>query len=459
MIRILASVVLLFFVLVLPAEAQFRLRRGGPVTVGEAVTDPELASLPMISFSDISWDGGFCVDDGAAANPFDGGWVGFSPNWTFGYDPADETIYTTSDVTTLNKHGVAHKAIPALVLSGTIASLNKATFVASTPIIEPTEGIYTDSTNGVYTGDPTSSALTDPTGFLIYGSYLCGTYQYYYGESDPDKPFYCRPKNLTSTGSVVGMRNLTTVGTDTTKRMAIAGCGNVPAQWQAALGAPAFCMAGATFSIINTQSRGPSLFVFDPADIIDGSGNLTGLIYYPGTHQTLGGWDLGDWADGNPATNSEMMDKTTQITGAAIIKGTRTTIFYGVTGNQDCYGLGLSDPDDPLIGTPTGDGDDVYCWDPANSVKSNHGYPYEYRVWLVDTLDLAAVKAGTMNPWDVIPYEFTTFEFPHVPGSTHQKRSRGLQYNETTQKLYFAQDNVCAGSNSAIWRASVDITP
>jgi hypothetical protein len=456
-----------------------RLRRPiPPATPSGGGEEPptELDSLPLLTWpDDFTIDGGWCTHDGSAANPYDGLYVGFQPAWSFAYDSTDNTIYTTSDPTSLSGRGLVHLTIPTtLVNSGTVSSLPVGTYAASTPIIEATEGRYVDSTIGVYPGDPTTSGLTGPTATFIYGSRICGAYQYYYGEGDPPRPFYCRPKNFFTTGQVEGMTHLNIVGTDATARMFVATCGHVPTQWQTALGGPNFCAAGATFSIINTQSRGPSLGILDPEDIIDGSGNITGLVYYPGTHQTLGGWDLGDWADGNPATNSEMMDITTSITGAAIIKDSRTTIFVGTAGNSACYGTAKWDPNDPLIGTPTGDGEDVWCWDPTNPYKANHGFPYDYRVWLVDTLQMAKVKAGTTNPatgqpwkpWDIVPYQFVTFEFPVIPQTlsvagelTHQKRIRGVGYNETTQKLIIMQDRICAGSNGAGWRYSINTTP
>jgi hypothetical protein len=44
------------------------------------------------------------------------------------------------------------------------------------------------------------------------------------------------------------------------------------------------------------------------------------------------------------------------------------------------------------------------CYDPTSDAKGGHAYPYSGYVWAYNLNDLAAVKAGTKNPWDVIPY-------------------------------------------------------
>ena len=59
----------------------------------------------------------------------------------------------------------------------------------------------------------------------------------------------------------------------------------------------------------------------------------------------------------------------------------------------------------------------AYCYDPTNSYKGPHAYPYRYQIWAYDLNDFAAVKAGTKQPWDVVPYGVWPLELP-TPEST-----------------------------------------
>ena len=64
-----------------------------------------------------------------------------------------------------------------------------------------------------------------------------------------------------------------------------------------------------------------------------------------------------------------------------------------------------------------------------------HGNPWTQRVWAYDANDLAAVKAGSKQPWSVVPYAWWDFEFPQFQYS-HMIKSAA--YDPSTQRIYLA---------------------
>ena len=156
-------------------------------------------------------------------------------------------------------------------------------------------------------------------------------------------------------------------------------------------------------------------------------GNLvpaTPLLYYPGAHPTLGPWD----------GSGAVYGGTTQINGLAIIAGTRTALYFGRNGmGPFCYGNGTSDQS--LAGT-IGPDNEVYCYDPSSTAKGQHAYPYQYQIWAYDLNDLAAVKAGTKQPWDVAPYGVWPFA---LPTPEPMVRIGGIGYDSSRQIIYVSQ--------------------
>jgi hypothetical protein len=120
--------------------------------------------------------------------------------------------------------------------------------------------------------------------------------------------------------------------------------------------------------------------------------------------------------------------------GMAMIAGTRTVLYFGRNGMGTlCYGNGTADQS--LVGTMGPDGAH-YCYDPTSSDKGQHAYPYRYQIWAYDMNDLAAVKNGTKQPWDVVPYGVWPFDFP-----THDEQMKigGVGYDAEKQLLYVSQ--------------------
>ncbi len=121
------------------------------------------------------------------------------------------------------------------------------------------------------------------------------------------------------------------------------------------------------------------------------------------------------------------------------------------------------------IGSPT-------CYDPAqhsstlalNEPTNQHApsaYPYVYQVWAYNADDLAAVKAGTKNYWDVLPYTTWNFNLPIIYAPSGPLSSKiaigGTTYDSARNKVYVVQ-GYTNGNQEAIvtvWGVNTAFTP
>lgn len=183
----------------------------------------------------------------------------------------------------------------------------------------------------------------------------------------------------------------------------------VPPEWRALLGGPALA-GNCCLSIISNSSAGPAVTVFDP-DTIGVTAVLTGttLLYYTLAHPL------------EPEnTQNVYFNLATKMGGVAFPAGTRSVLFIGRQGTGPyCYGIG-------------GDGE---CFDPCDSSKGTHAYPYRHQVWAYDANDLLAVKIGAKQPWEIRPYAIWALT-DMEPGTCAQ--ISGAVYDPTASRLYVA---------------------
>ena len=231
-------------------------------------------------------------------------------------------------------------------------------------------------------------------GLFVDGSnLLVSGYTYYDGLGNATASHFSRSTNL-SNSAVIGPLTVGTLNPGFIGGYFAA----IPTEWQAALGGD-LLVGQCCLAVVGRTSFGPAAFAVNKVDIERGTNPVAAqpLAYYDENHQNLGLWS-------NVTTPNPVYNMTTSVKGAVIPPGSSTALFFGNTGlGVPCYGAGTSDPS--LAGASyDGNPADVYCYDPANSAKGTHAYPYSGYVWAYNLSDFAAVRSGTKAPWDVAPY-------------------------------------------------------
>jgi hypothetical protein len=355
------------------------------------------SALPLLSSNSLEYVGGFRVP----AETVNGASFSYGGQ-ALAYDPSTNSLFIS------NRNYVAEVSIPAPVNSSDVNAMPFARLLQ--PFEDPTEGHLRDISDS----DVKMDSL------MVYGNRLYGTAYIYFDSSNVQRvSHYSRSRQLNQP-SFSGWSQVWESG----KSGFVAGVmAAVPNEWQAKLGGPAIT-GQCCIPIVWRTSSGPAAFAFDPVQVGQSTATATPLLYYPIDHATLG-----SWSDANPTYGS-----TTEILGVAVIAGTRTALYFGRNGmGRNCYGEGTADPS--LDGTTAPDGS-PYCYDPTNSYKAPHAYPYRYQIWAYDLNDLAAVKAGTKQPWEVVPYGVWPLNLP-TPEATVQLG--GVGYDAQRQLLYVSQ--------------------
>jgi hypothetical protein len=440
--RIFGSLLIALTLLTSSVDAQWwRFGRPRPNTP-ESDIPVELENLKLLHETDFTFEGGFCPPDS----------LGFSPSHGIAIRPATNSMYITLDDTF--KPQIAELAIPALVLSSSAGSLNQATFTATGSRMDPSEGAIV----GAFSDGTATSNLANSSALHVWNNKLLFSVEYFYDSTPTQtKAYAVRPLDLTATGSVIGFDAFNGLGV----RMITMFAGDVPTEWRTSLGGPVVVGGGISYSAIPNQSWGPSACTMDPVDITgSGTHTCTPLVMYPDGHRTLGLWE-----DNPPST--PYFNFATQYRGGVIIPNSRTMLFFGVTGTDNfCYGTG-HEADYPDLGVKYPDpvlGPFTRCLDPTSPDSGNHGWPYIPIATAYDLADLAQVKAGTKQPWEVFPYDMWTIDFPVTldPAEIRSVAS-GASWDATNSKLWLTQMSQfgagCSGNNGIMWRLSVDTTP
>jgi hypothetical protein len=361
-------------------------------------------SLPLIGRSGLTYRGAFRlpkqVSDtrtfsyGGTALAFDPGRHGL---FVVGHD----WYQLTAEVT-----------IPMPVRSRRLAALRRARF------LQP----FTDATNG--TIDHTGGTNNKIGGQLVLNGRLYGSAYVYYDATDSQVlSHWVRPSTSLARGTARGPFRVGNIGAGMVSGfMAV-----VPPPWRRLLGGPALT-GNCCIPIISRTSFGPAAFVFDPARL-GGAKSVPAwpLVYYPAAHPTLGAWNS-SW---DPRRGLEF-DGGTTIRGVVFPSGTRTVLFFGTQGTGPfCYGEGTTNRS--LNGRPTPDGT-TYCYDPDDSSKGTHAFPYVPEVWAYDAAEFVAVRKGRKRPWQVKPYATWSLSLPF--GSA---RVGGAAYDPARGVIYVSQ--------------------
>lgn len=361
------------------------------------VTDP--TSSPRLASTDIVYIGGFRLP----AEEVDGATFSFGGS-PLTYNPANDSLFVG-----VKGSAIAEVTIPAPVNSNKVEDLPFARFLQ--PFRDPTEGRLRDVANeGAYV-----------SGLLVHEGRLYGSGVIYYDANNAQEfTHFSRALKLTD-ASVKGMYRVGEKG----KAGLVAGyMAAVPPEWQSALGGPAVT-GQCCIPIVGRTSWGPAAFAWNPAELgTTATTPVAPLVYYTGEHPTLGPWE----------GSNETYGGAIEMGGVAIPPGRRTALFVGRNGlGPFCYGEGTADQARANQSSATGE---RWCYDPTSADKGQHAYPYRYQFWAYDLNDLAAVRAGKKDPWEVHPYGVWPFD---VPTPQPARRIGGVGFDAARRLLYVAQ--------------------
>lgn len=329
--------------------------------------------------------------------------------------------------------------IPTLRTDADPANLNQGTFTATGACIDilgdSNDGLFFDDTDGEQFNNSFISAL------LSYGGNLyVGGYNYFTGAG----PFSLKglfkvtpPLNSAVIGDTV--QGWDGDGVITTSTHAYTGqyAGQIPTEWQTALGGPAYFGGSSSLPIIDRTTNGPSFIVIDPTEIGTTTVTGQGLVYYRVTNSSA---TLGEYA---ATVAPSTWGATAGLGGCTIIDGTRTFVCIYSIGTGATYGACYGAPD--IINGNGCNGVIPPGGDPERG--GNEGYhapPYVIKVMLFDLNDFKAVKDGTGGKTheNVAPYYVDVLSLPYDV-AIHSVG--GLDYDAVNHRLHFLQLRVWGG--------------
>jgi hypothetical protein len=341
------------------------------------------------------------------------------------YNPKNHSLFITgrkNDATMTTGQKVAEVSIPTPVMGSTLSALPTATVIQ--PFIEPTEGQFLKA---AISGTPTY--IGD---YLVVGDELVFTEYAYYdvagGTGGQQKALFARPLDFTVKGQVrgpFGVVSTPTVAfppaTYNPMRFTNVYLLDVPQSLWSTLGGPHGI--GATPANGSASgSNGQDLFITNLTTLSDPQ-PISPKLYFPQ------GAPLGPYGQTSDMWNSTVGASTS----VEIIDGTRTMLGISHIGvGKWAYGNGTSDLS--LDGTYNSNGV-LYCYDPTDSSKGPHAYPYVIRFWAWDIDQIVSAA----HPWDARPYAAWNIDLPFTKlpsGLTGANALLGVAYDHVNQQLF-----------------------
>jgi hypothetical protein len=308
---------------------------------------------------------------------------------------------------------IGEVSIPTTGTGTTINSLPTAQLVSGPLMLDPCGGHRTD----VGSGSDYIGGLA-----LSNGKLLTTVYAYYDGGGTANK------SHFVSNGSAPftyqgGPFQVGTLGGGWVAGPML----SVPPAFAASFGAP-WLTGQSCLAVTSRTSQGPSMTAFDPAQLGPTAAPGKLLVgYHANTASITGQETLGDWA-----SSGNLYNGASNYPGAVIIG--RTLLFGGRLGKGPfAYGTGTSNQ--ALNGQPVGDGS-TYVYDPTDSGKGPHAYPYENELVAYDLNDLALVAAGTKKPYEIVPYAHWGLTWPF---GASQMGIGSMAFDPATNRLFIAQ--------------------
>jgi hypothetical protein len=386
------------------------------IAAGPAAAASPPSSWPRLGKSDLAYQGAFRLP-----RPLDDRRTFAYGGTALAYHPARHSLFAVGhDWYQLT----AEVTIPKVARRAQVGGLRRARF------LQP----FTDATDG--TIDDTGGDNNKIGGLLVHRGRLYGSvYVYYDASGSQVRSHWTRPSTSLTAGTARGLYRVGKLGAG----MVSGYMTEIPRRWRKPLGGPALT-GNCCIPIISRTSFGPAAFAFDPKRL-EGTGPVPDapLVHYPSEHPAIGGWDS-TWKP----RKGVLFNGATSVRGVVFPRHTRSVLFFGTQGTgRFCYGEGTADRS--LDGKPTPDGT-TWCYDPDNSSKGTHAYPYVPEVWAYDAASLRAVRKGGRRPWQVKPYATWRLALPYgessIGGAAYDGRAGVIyvsqQYADDTQPVIHA---------------------
>ena len=343
---------------------------------------------PLIQQSDIVYQGAFRVpvEDNAGCNSSTYQHCFWYGGYALSYNPERNSLFFGGHVYT--------QTLGEISIPSTISLSSTATVLQN--LADPTEGNL-----GTVGPDPKLY------GSLVYNNRLIVTGATYYGPSGNQlRSHGASGLNLSNAGDFQGFYSMNSAAGP----RAVSGwMTTIPPEWQPLLGGPALTGHCCTPGNQDT-SNGPAATIFNPDDVgVKNPIPGTTLIYYPFPDHPIARYD----------TQNLYYNLATVIRGIAFPQGSRSVLFFGRQGTGPyCYGEG---------------GVSGQCYDPVDSSKGTHAYPYRYQVWAYDANDLLLVKNGQKQSWEIMPY--AVWELTGID-STGSATISGAAYDSLNKRVF-----------------------
>ena len=367
-----------------------------PACAQQQVSDP--TALPLLAIGDLAYAGAFRLP----AATFGTSSLNYSES-PLVYNPASHSILIVGHS---HHQEIAEFAVPPLVASTDLADLAMAgdPLQAFAPVLDRAGGGNSQNIDRI----GRLAYLEGPSGPEL----LVNTYEYYDAPGD----------NTHTTLAVRDAADLANAQVDGFFRFQ-GGAGRtsgwispIPPAWQSLLGGTHITGQARGIPIISRTSVGPSAFVFDPLAIVS-----TGAVPDPVATTTLLDFSLQHPLHDDLSNSSGDNDLWTHLSRATyglIVPGTRSHLTLGYSGGHVsgvCYKC-TQDSGNLCGGYCAPDDDDYYQF-----------------YWLWDLNDLMAVMTGELQPHEVHPYDYGTFD---TPFQTSQRQLGGGSFDPATGLLY-----------------------
>lgn len=390
----------------------------------------------LLQKSNMLYVGAFRVPSGVMGDP--NGYGLQAGGWALTYHASSNSLFIAGHTSTgLKQQRIGEISVPNIVNSTNLSDLSTAQVVQN--LYEITEGNfkYIDAGGALHTGQDINIG-----GLLINGNNLIGTVFDVYDSnlSSVLTHFNKSSLNLSATGEV--SRIYQAAPSDSLKSGYYDGYMTwIPLNWRAPLGGSALT-GNAALSISARTSQGPGVFSFEPNSVgVTEPFPTFPLVYYTLSNPMVDTWQINDY-----------FTSADRIRGVVFPEGSQSILFFGTHGTgPQCYGQGVSDKTLAFTCVTPGEiyntvahhcelngvtGGTAYCYNPIDTAKGYHSYPYKYYVWAYNAVDFAAVKSGVMKPWQIKPYATWSLDLPFA---NEYGVITGAAYDPKNQRIFVAQ--------------------